>query len=110
MCRAYCGFDCSTCPVYGFERLSEAEKEQIRQKTGLSDNDLVCRGCASGCFSKKLCGFCSIRPCARGRGLPGCWACEDYPCNLVESAIVRGTAGRTRLDGLRADYKLYKKI
>lgn len=32
-----------------------------------------------GCREKQ--GGCSIKECAQGRKINGCWECDEYPCN-----------------------------
>jgi hypothetical protein len=51
---AYCGLVCKLC--------SEGKSGQ-------------CRGC------REKCDGCSIKVCAQGKKITGCWECNEYPCN-----------------------------
>ncbi len=50
---------------------------------------LVCRTCrhidagCAGCLDDGGEADCPVRTCAAGRGLPGCWACDDLPCEVI---------------------------
>lgn len=78
----YCGIYCGACSVamYG--------------KTGCADNFVACLGgvpkealTCGGCKSDNVyagCKSCSIRPCARERGVEHCIDCDDYPCRMYK--------------------------
>ncbi len=51
----------------------------------LCDPEKACPGCRQGGGPP----FCSIRKCARRRGIEVCVYCQDYPCRRVE-AIAKG--------------------
>ena len=58
----YCGIACCLCGLYN-------------------------KGC-SGCFAGVASGFdCSVGKCAAGKGVDGCYACSEYPC---EEKILQG--------------------
>lgn len=47
---------------------------------------LVCKLCSAGksgeCKGCRVkCGGCSIKECAQGRNIKGCWECNEYPCD-----------------------------
>jgi hypothetical protein len=66
---AYCGLACCVC----------------------SEN-ADCAGCREGgCNFKDMCGNYS---CCTGKGLTGCWACEDFPCggNMLDKLRIRAFA------------------
>lgn len=52
---AYCGLACCVC-----------------------GQNATCAGCRNaGCTDRD---WCKAFRCGRDRGIPGCWACEDFPC------------------------------
>jgi len=77
---AYCGIYCGACSV------------AMRGRTGRTDGlavclgsipkkDLACRGCRSDTVYAG-CSTCSIRRCAREKGVAHCVECADYPCGM----------------------------
>jgi uncharacterized protein DUF3795 len=96
----YCGLYCGLCSVRG-RILSQAKT--LRQSmaregfdawgtelpgfkpfwdflTDMCDPEKTCPGCRQDGGPP----FCSIRKCARKRGLDVCAFCDDYPCKRVE--------------------------
>ncbi len=39
-----------------------------------------CAGCFDGGGDEK----CHIRTCATGKGITGCWACNEFPCTYIQ--------------------------
>jgi len=112
---AYCGLLCSGCPIYLATR---EEDEQARARmiseivrisrehygVDYSPEDITdCDGCPtegerlfSGCMK------CTIRACARDKGLANCASCDDYPCGNLTSLFTMDPGAKTRLDVLRS--------
>jgi hypothetical protein len=62
---ASCGIDCAAC--YARLRLKNA-----------------CPGCLSKAAGKpEHCRSCSIKACAKNRGLNRCYGCSDFPCSNI---------------------------
>ena len=110
---AYCGLDCSGCPIYlatteqdRFRKmeLRESIAKLLKEKYGIDSkpediND--CDGCRSesgriynGCLK------CGIRECASGRHIENCAFCNDYYCELLKSHFTHDPQSKIRLDEL----------
>lgn len=107
---AYCGFDCTGCPVYQATVAGDTVLQQrladkyATPDCALEPGDMVCPGCLSPeVDGSKMCGACPMRSCARPRGLATCADCTDYPCAIIEQCLPPGQNGRTRLDALKQD-------
>ncbi len=75
---AYCGLACSIC----------SEKD--------------CPGCRlEGCTDKD---WCKNFLCCREKGLPGCWACDAFPCQgtMLDKLRIRTFAGYIKAHGEEA--------
>ena len=74
---AYCGMACVLCRFDGYED---------------------CRGCAAD-YNKKADAPIVIK-CAEGKGVEGCFACQDYPCgNENDDCFVKQCARKKGVDG-----------
>ena len=112
---AYCGLICQTCPLYLATRQTDTEEQtrmrkeivrRCREHYGMNIDlaDVTdCDGCRtedgrlfSGC--KK----CSIRNCARAKGLENCAYCADYACERLEEHFTKDPTARIRLDQTRS--------
>jgi hypothetical protein len=69
---AYCGLYCGACPVF----IATRESGSLSADDGAS---LSCSGCRSD-ECAPWCLECSLKKCARKRGLAFCGECADYPC------------------------------
>ena len=70
---AYCGLFCGACPLYVATRTDGG----IRTEEG---ELLACDGCRSAARMGKWCATCTLKTCARGKGLEFCNECAEYPC------------------------------
>jgi len=61
---AYCGFDCSLCPIFSLE-----------EKT------FSCKGCGEGSYM--FCQTCDIRSCNYDNNTINCGKCNNYPCEKI---------------------------
>lgn len=111
---AYCGLNCSTCPIF----LSSREKDKNRsQEMKVSIAKLCsehygmympleeiteCDGCRAGTgrlFSR--CRICGIRNCADRRNLESCAECSDYACDNLLDIFIDDPGARVRLEQMR---------
>lgn len=86
---AFCGLNCSLCPIY---RATVSGYDYSREviANGWSDiysrrvdpEEVNCRGCSSVEQEKSFshCYRCSIRICAMAKEVETCLECSDYPC------------------------------
>lgn len=100
----YCGFDCRKCPVYvATINCDENAKKSIAEKYSeggfsYTTADINCLGCKSSVVSPKFCGDCTIRRCAKTKGLAHCGECENYPCEVIIKNIPEDSQSRKNLD------------
>lgn len=89
-----CGDNCSYCPRYiaalsgSIEELKKVKELWVR--IGLRDEsfpaeNLVCHGC----MPEVKCAYPELRNCAAGKKISNCGLCDNYPCELVNSAYKR---------------------
>lgn len=76
----YCGLYCGSCSVM------KAYQTGIKDPLACTFNDemgmeLKCHGCKTDHVFEN-CAQCSIRPCAKERGVEHCIDCPDYPCQI----------------------------
>ena len=100
---AYCGLDCSGCPIYLATRNEDRQVQkrmrediavQIERLYGMkcrAEDITNCDGCAAE--NGRLfagCQLCGIRPCARERRLENCAHCSDYVCAKLQQFFDHG--------------------
>ena len=112
--NAYCGLDCSSCPIY-LATLEQDNSRQLSMRERIADqlskqysidskpediND--CDGCRSdtgriftGCLQ------CNIRECAIGKNLESCAFCADYSCDKLKKHFLLDTDAQSRLEEIR---------
>jgi putative acetyltransferase len=98
-----CGDDCTACP-----RLVATQTEDPRELERVKDlwvrlslrppdfpaDRLACRGCSP----KNECAYPEMQACTRGRSLPHCGRCPEYPCCLIAAAFKRSEQFRARVE------------
>lgn len=76
----YCGLYCGSCSV--IKAYQTGEKDPLAcmfsDELGM---ELKCRGCKSDDLFVN-CAHCTIRPCAKEKGVEHCIDCPDYPCQI----------------------------
>lgn len=104
---AYCGYDCTGCPIYQATAADDADlRARLAEKYTSPEHpfrpgDMDCLGCLSPAADhNKLCGTCAMRNCAGPKGYVTCAQCPDYPCAVIERSLPAGGDGRARLDAL----------
>jgi len=87
---APCGLYCGVCAIHIAER-----DNNLKFKKRLVDaykpfansiDDIKCSGCLSE-NQKDIFGYCQtcpIRDCIKGKGIDGCYQCNDFPCKFIE--------------------------
>jgi hypothetical protein len=70
----YCGLYCGSCPSYLATKAGKATE------LGLDE----CQGCKSGVVAKSWCAACTLKACAREKGVEFCYECVDFPCQDLE--------------------------
>lgn len=71
---AYCGLYCGACPQYLATQAGNAVE------LGLEE----CQGCKSSVLAPGWCATCSLKACARAKGVEFCFQCAEYPCPDLE--------------------------
>ena len=124
---AYCGLYCGDCPAYtqsianlakGLQqelRRSKCDKaapalskipafiafKHYRQFCDLLETMMKMR-CKRPCRTGGGYAQCRVRICAKKKGLPGCWQCDDFPtCTTLGTLEEYGDVDRTYLKNLR---------
>ena len=105
--RAPCGIDCEQCDIYKAAR-HPAEAEKLAETWRATWQPKAqadwfkcqgCRGDRSLCWSED----CKIFECVSAKGVPFCYQCADFPCELL-SNWSRGTANhQAAFDWLEAN-------
>lgn len=110
---AYCGLLCDGCPIH----LATLETDLIRKQAMRED---IVRQCATeyginiqlrdvtdcdGCTAEtgrifSGCRNCTIRNCARERGVENCAHCGDYPCEKLDDIFGQEPDAKVRLDAI----------
>ena len=111
---AYCGLNCSGCPIYLATRVDDSQKQkqmrediarQIEQHYGTryrAEDVTDCDGCRTQdgrLFS--ACQQCGIRKCAREKGLENCAHCSEYACEQLKKFFSSDRDAKARLDAIR---------
>ncbi len=106
---AFCGINCSECPVYlATQKNDDIMREKVlklwskQYNMELSIEDINCQGCKTdGSRLFVHCKKCTIRSCARDKGIDFCSECDVYPCKQVEDFFSIVPLARDNLEKLR---------
>ncbi|MRR18545.1 MAG: DUF3795 domain-containing protein, partial [Deltaproteobacteria bacterium] len=74
----YCGIYCGACSIVTHAETGCTDAFAACLKS-VPKEELACGGCKSDNIYAG-CGTCSLRQCARGKGVEHCIDCADYPC------------------------------
>ena len=107
---AYCGLDCATCPAH---LAWKTDDDELRKKQAaewgspdypISEEEINCVGCKVDTEPKfKFCSECSVKSCARARGVETCAHCDDYGYDTLERLLsFVGNELRKELEKIRA--------
>lgn len=106
---AFCGYDCSKCPVYIASDKDNRYKEELVEKMSSKEykyaaEDIYCSGCTDlkgKCF--KYCRECEIRLCGIKNRVENCALCGSYPCDKIEKLIERSPKAGEALENIREE-------
>ena len=76
----YCGIYCGACSIAMHGETGRADGF-VACLGSVPKEDLVCGGCKSDTVYAG-CSTCSLRRCAREKGIAHCVDCTDYPCKI----------------------------
>ena len=79
----YCGLYCGACSIAMFGQTGRADGLAACLGS-VPSADLVCGGCKSDVVYAG-CSMCSLRRCARDKGIAHCIDCGDYPCRTYRA-------------------------
>ena len=112
---AYCGLDCSACPIHLATLEPDAAKQHAMrvdiarecflhygmklQPEEVNDCD-GCRAYTGRLFSS--CRNCAIRNCASSKELESCAFCGEYSCDHLDEMFRSDPEARVRLDKIRS--------
>ena len=112
---AYCGLDCSGCPIHRATLEPDVSRRQTMRAEiagmctehygmNLRPADVSdCDGCrveSGRLFSG--CAQCQIRRCAMEKKLSSCAFCLDYPCEALQNHFLVDPAAKARLESMRS--------
>jgi hypothetical protein len=80
----YCGLYCGACPH--FLASENGTLEQLAAEKNTLPENIRCHGCKSAVVSG-WCSICTLKQCARSKGLEFCDACDQYPCTDLQAFI-----------------------
>lgn len=108
---AFCGYDCSKCPVYIASDKNNKYKEELAEKMSggkyrYTAEDIYCGGCTDlkgKCF--KYCGECEIRVCGIKNKVENCAFCSKYPCSRIERLIENSPKAGEQLENIKNQQK-----
>lgn len=105
---AYCGLDCTTCPVY---RATLANDDKMREEAArlwtelfkheLKPEQMNCTGCKSDGKRFFFCRICGVMKCAIERGLDNCAVCPDFSCEKIEGLMQMDPNVKKALEEIR---------
>lgn len=83
---AFCGYDCSKCPVYiatENKNLEQLRKILYNNNPNETIDSLGCYGCKSDKSINYMCANCLIRQCAMEKKIDNCGLCDQFPCGKL---------------------------
>lgn len=83
---AYCGYDCTNCPIYQASIKNDIELLKIISYASIDVdiNTIKCLGCSKE-NNNKYCSKCPIRLCASTKSIENCGHCKEFPCDKLNS-------------------------
>jgi hypothetical protein len=82
--RAACGLFCPACNAYIGTTQDPARLDRMALRIDRPAGELRCLGCNSDTVSF-YCRSCSLKTCAREKGLTFCGQCDSYPCEDLKA-------------------------
>lgn len=110
---AFCGIHCSECPVFlATQKDNNIMRAQVlklwsdQYKMELSIEEINCQGCKSnGNQLFTHCMKCSIRSCAKKRGIDLCIECDVYPCKQIDDFFMVTPIAKANMEKLQQQKK-----
>lgn len=117
---SYCGLICHTCPIYLATRdIDQAKRRKMQADIAEQCNKLYgtkygpedINGC-DGCWTEtgrlfSGCKTCSIRSCAKNKGLDNCACCSEYACEQLLKFFDTEPVAKERLDQIKSRPQSY---
>ncbi|MCP4130965.1 MAG: DUF3795 domain-containing protein [bacterium] len=80
-----CGLYCGVCSIYYATKNNDQKlKEKLAKVYNETPDKINCSGCRSDSVYW-YCNVCGIKSCALEKNYEGCYQCDDFPCEKVES-------------------------
>ena len=80
-----CGLYCGVCSIYyAYSNNNQKLKEKIAKVYNETPDKIACKGCRSD-MVYWYCTICQIKTCALEKGFEGCYQCQEFPCDKIES-------------------------
>ncbi|QRN83943.1 DUF3788 family protein [Chloroflexota bacterium] len=91
-----CGYRCDLCLAYAENIKVNDQRELLSEGwqkifgIDLQPEEIYCEGCLT-CSSDPILvdKGCPVRPCVISKGIENCAQCDDYPCEILETRLVR---------------------
>ena len=93
---ARCGYNCGLCMIY--RQNLKGEEDRIRFRDILKKyygDEVTLEACyCDGCLTDdsenpvRITTECRIRPCVLEKGIDNCAWCDQYPCSMLERAMI----------------------
>lgn len=82
---AYCGYDCTKCPIYQASIKNDIQLLKILSYSNdnVDINKIKCLGCLEN-NQNKYCMNCNIRLCAKEKKVTNCGKCDFFPCDNLK--------------------------
>lgn len=100
-----CGYRCDLCHAY-VENIKKDDQRSLLSEgwnkifsIDLKPEEIYCEGCLT-CLSKPniIDKNCDVRACVISKGIENCAQCDDFPCKILESRIVRYDDWKEKVD------------
>jgi hypothetical protein len=89
----YCGYRCHMCAARSDDpEVRQSLVDGWRKYFGhehYTVENVRCDGCRSD--GRVADSECTVRPCARERGVDSCTACDDFPCDRIKRLLATGS-------------------
>jgi len=100
-----CGDDCNFCPRYvATQNGNDAELEKTRKlwvRLGLRDSTFTAQDMACyGCKPENRCAYSELRACANNKLIENCGLCNEYPCELLNTALEASETLQQKIDSV----------
>ncbi len=91
-----CGYRCDLCLAYAENIMVNDQRELLSEGwrkifgIDLQPEEVFCEGCLTCSADPRLVDKgCPVRPCVISKGIENCAQCDDFPCEKIETRLVR---------------------